>query len=90
MVNIVGDFFYECLAGVGMARAGLGDQWLCLFANDFDREKAATYTLNWGADNLLPAYPRYSSSDRGAARKGVGMRLPCPTFQRHYLSPKSA
>ena len=36
-----------------MARAGLGDRWRCLFANDFDRKKAATYTLNWGVDHLL-------------------------------------
>ena len=52
MVPIVGSF-YEFFAGGGMARAGLGDRWRCLFANDFDRKKAATYTLNWGADNLL-------------------------------------
>ena len=36
-----------------MARAGLGDQWRCLFANDFDRKKAATYTLNWGTNEML-------------------------------------
>ena len=52
MVGIVGNF-YEFFAGAGMARAGLGDQWRCLFANDFDRKKIATYTLNWGADNLV-------------------------------------
>ena len=52
MVPIVGSF-YEFFSGAGMARAGLGDRWHCLFANDFDRKKAATYTLNWGADSLL-------------------------------------
>ena len=36
-----------------MARAGLGDHWRCLFANDIDRKKAATYSRNWGADGLL-------------------------------------
>lgn len=35
-----------------MARAGLGPNWKCLFANDFDRKKAATYTANWGRDAL--------------------------------------
>ena len=35
-----------------MARAGLGDRWRCLFANDFDQKKVATYTRNWGADHL--------------------------------------
>ena len=52
MVGIVGSF-YEFFAGAGMARAGLGDRWRCLFANDFDRKKTATYTLNWGAGNLV-------------------------------------
>ena len=52
MVPIVGNF-YEFFAGAGMARAGLGSQWRCLFANDFDHKKAATYSRNWGADNLL-------------------------------------
>lgn len=44
--------FYEFFAGAGMARAGLGRRWRCLFANDFDRKKAATYALNWGEDGL--------------------------------------
>ena len=45
--------FYEFFAGGGMARAGLGSQWHCLFANDFDRKKTATYVLNWGPENLV-------------------------------------
>ena len=45
--------FYEFFSGAGMARAGLGDRWRCLFANDFDRKKAATYALNWGVEGLL-------------------------------------
>lgn len=35
-----------------MARAGLGDGWACLFANDFDAFKARTYRDNWGGDHL--------------------------------------
>ena len=35
-----------------MARAGLGQGWRCAFANDFDPKKAATYSDNWGADEL--------------------------------------
>ena len=31
-----------------MARAGLGPSWTCVFANDFDEKKAATYESNWG------------------------------------------
>lgn len=44
--------FYEFFAGGGMARAGLGASWQCLFANDFDHKKGETYTLNWSADVL--------------------------------------
>ena len=44
--------YYEFFAGAGMARAGLGEQWKCLFANDFDHKKAVTYRTNWGDGEL--------------------------------------
>jgi len=44
--------YYEFFAGGGMVRAGLGDGWRCLFANDFDPAKAAAYRANWGDDGL--------------------------------------
>lgn len=44
--------FYEFFAGGGMARAGLGPEWTCLFANDFDSKKAASYAANWGDEDL--------------------------------------
>ncbi|MGD0958391.1 MAG: DNA cytosine methyltransferase [Methylomonas sp.] len=47
--------FYEFFAGGGMARAGLGKDWRCLFANDFDAKKAASYAANWGSEDLLIA-----------------------------------
>jgi len=37
-----------------MARAGLGEAWRCLFANDFDPLKAKTYAANWGSDDFTP------------------------------------
>ncbi len=40
--------FYEFFAGGGMARLGLGDAWNCLFANDFDEKKIASYRTNFG------------------------------------------
>jgi DNA (cytosine-5)-methyltransferase 1 len=40
--------FYEFFAGGGMARAGLGPDWDCLFANDVDPKKADAYKANWG------------------------------------------
>ncbi|MFN4176960.1 DNA cytosine methyltransferase [Phenylobacterium sp.] len=45
--------FYEFFAGGGMARAGLGPQWQCLFANDFDHRKVDTYRENWGANEVV-------------------------------------
>lgn len=44
--------FCEFFAGGGMARAGLGDSWRCLFANDFDEKKVSTYKTNWGAGDI--------------------------------------
>lgn len=35
-----------------MARAGLGKGWNCLFANDFDHKKGASYSANWGRGAL--------------------------------------
>lgn len=45
--------FYEFFAGGGMARAGLGRAWKCLFANDFDHKKGLTYQANWGTGGEL-------------------------------------
>ncbi|MGR9423617.1 DNA cytosine methyltransferase [Rhizobium leguminosarum] len=45
--------FYEFFAGAGMARAGLGVGWQCVFANDFDRKKGLTYQHNWGLGGEL-------------------------------------
>lgn len=45
--------FYEFFAGGGMARAGLGDQWKCLLANDIDTKKVACYVENWGDEDML-------------------------------------
>lgn len=44
--------FYEFFAGGGMVRAGLGPKWSCLFANDIDPKKAASYVWNWGGAEL--------------------------------------
>ena len=47
--------YLEFFAGGGMARAGLGDSWRCLFANDFDAMKVETYRRNWGDAHLTHA-----------------------------------
>jgi DNA (cytosine-5)-methyltransferase 1 len=46
--------YYEFFAGVGMARAGLGDGWKCLFANDSDKFKQKSYANNWNAEEFDP------------------------------------
>lgn len=44
--------YYEFFAGAGMVRQGLGPDWTCLFANDFDAKKCASYQQNWGGGEL--------------------------------------
>lgn len=51
--EIEGFKFYEFFAGGGMARAGLGERWDCLFANDFDPMKGRVYRENWGGGRDL-------------------------------------
>ena len=36
-----------------MVRAGLGEGWTCLFANDFDARKGLAYQANWGVGGEL-------------------------------------
>lgn len=70
--------FYEFFAGAGMARAGLGRRWRCLFANDFDRKKAETYSRNWGGDRLLCDDVRNVTTDDLTARADlVWASFPC-------------
>jgi len=44
--------FREFFAGGGMVRAGLGPEWSCVFANDFDHKKGRVYQENWGDKEL--------------------------------------
>ena len=37
-----------------MVNAGLGDEWKCLFANDFSEKKRVAYEVNWGKDHFVP------------------------------------
>ena len=46
--------FIELFAGGGMARAGLGPGWRCLFANVIDASKGESYVANWGAGEFRP------------------------------------
>lgn len=77
MAGMIGSF-YEFFAGAGMARAGLGDRWRCLFANDFDRKKTAAYARNWGADCLACGDVRdVATDDLAGAADLAWASFPC-------------
>ena len=58
--------FLEFFAGGGMARVGLGEGWACVFANDFDAVKAATYR-----DNFADAETHFHEGDVFALDAGA-------------------
>ena len=62
-----------------MVRAGLGPEWSCLFANDIDPKKVASYVANWGEEPLLAGdVAELTTADLpGHCRSGVGV-LPLP------------
>ena len=64
-----------------MARAGLGDHWRCLFANDFDPLKAKTYQANWGDDHFVPGDVWSLTSAQLPARADLAWASsPCQDF----------
>ncbi len=72
--------FLEFFAGGGMARAGLGPGWRCLFANDIDPLKAEAYRANWGdADFRLADVATLTAADiPGAGRPDLAWAsFPC-------------
>ena len=70
--------FYEFFAGGGMARAGLGARWACLFANDIDRKKAAAYVENWGGEELaVQGVETLALADLPGAPELIWASFPC-------------
>lgn len=70
--------FYEFFAGGGMVRAGLGDGWDCLFANDFDHKKVSTYAKNWGDSELHHGDVRkVTTSDLPEFAEFIWASFPC-------------
>jgi DNA (cytosine-5)-methyltransferase 1 len=73
--------FYEFFAGGGMARLGLGDAWRCLFANDFDPVKVATYRANFGDEDIHEGDVwKLSADDLPATADLAWASSPCQDF----------
>jgi DNA (cytosine-5)-methyltransferase 1 len=70
--------FYEFFAGGGMARAGLGEGWQCLFANDIDAKKGSSYEANWGKDHLkVDDVARLTPADLPGRARLAWASFPC-------------
>ncbi|WP_442579092.1 DNA cytosine methyltransferase [Mesorhizobium sp. ASY16-5R] len=70
--------YYEFFAGVGMARAGLGSRWDCVFANDCDRLKQASYANNWSGEVFDSRdVADVSSTDLGGLADLAWASFPC-------------
>jgi DNA (cytosine-5)-methyltransferase 1 len=71
--------FYEFFAGGGMARAGLGLEWRCLFANDFDHKKSRMYRENWsgGAEIKTADVGSLTTKDIPASAHLAWASFPC-------------
>jgi DNA (cytosine-5)-methyltransferase 1 len=70
--------FYEFFCGGGMARAGLGPNWQCVFANDIDAKKGESYQVNWGGNALkLSDVALVETKDLPAQADLVWASFPC-------------
>src|SRR5262245_42047038 len=69
--------FFEFFAGGGMARAGLGQGWRCLFANDIDRVKADCYARFWGDPVICADVASLTSADVPGRADLVWASFPC-------------
>ncbi len=59
----MGFIYYDFFAGGGMSGIGLGPEWTCAFANDFDEVKAAAYRAFHGGGSLVVKDIRLVKSD---------------------------
>ncbi|PTS83819.1 DNA (cytosine-5-)-methyltransferase [Pseudomonas sp. HMWF032] len=75
----LGRRYYEFFAGGGMARAGLGEGWDCLFANDFDPMKGRVYRDNWdgGLDLLVEDINKVTTKQLPGQADLVWASFPC-------------
>lgn len=71
--------YYDFFAGGGMAGFGLGPTWDCLFANDIDAKKAASYRANQhgGKELLLRDVADVTLDDLPGSPDLVWASFPC-------------
>lgn len=71
--------YYDFFAGGGMAGYGLGPDWTCLFANDIDAKKAASYRANHhgGRELLLKDVAQVALDDLTGSPDLVWASFPC-------------
>jgi len=61
-----------------MARAGLGSEWDCLYSNDIDSKKGASYVANWGgADFRLGDIADVTASQLSGQADLLWASFPC-------------
>jgi len=71
--------YYDFFAGGGMAGFGLGSNWTCLFANDIDAKKAASYRANHdgGKELLLKDVAKVTVDEIPGSADLVWASFPC-------------
>lgn len=71
--------YYDFFAGGGMAGFGLGSNWDCLFANDIDAKKAASYRANHhgGKELLLKDVAQVALDELPGSPDLVWASFPC-------------
>lgn len=71
--------YYDFFAGGGMAGFGLGSNWVCLFANDIDAKKAASYRANHhgGKELLLKDVAQVTLDELPGSPDLVWASFPC-------------
>ena len=71
--------YYDFFSGGGMAGCGLGEGWKCLFANDIDAKKAASYRANHhgGRELLLKDVATVTPGEIPGSADLVWASFPC-------------
>ena len=71
--------YYDFFAGGGMAGFGLGTSWQCLFANDIDAKKVASYRANHdgGKEVLLKDVAKVTANEVPGTADLLWASFPC-------------